>query len=325
MFRTTSAVNLNFPTTQDHYVFAILDNVNNPCNNSPQFENDPVFFGCVGDTLYQSFNAFDADSDSLVYSLTNCLSTSTTASVTYSAGFSGTSPFTGSTSIDAQTGLVTIAPTAAESGYLCIKVEEYRNGNKIGEVVQDILLTMQNCTNSLPKVNQINGGNIALNSQLSTLVGLPLSMDFYIYDADVQAGIQNLSASLTSTLVGATTSFNAATSIFNVTWTPTASAVGKHHINITFEDNNCPFLGQGQHIVEVVVSSSPSVTANDDYYTIYQGQTVTGNLLMNDVSNGTMTVNTTPTLAPSNGVLSLPPNGTFLYISNSNLLSNHLL
>lgn len=314
--RSNTATNLNFPTTQDHYVFATLDNTNNVCNNSPQFENEPILIGCVGDTLSQSFNASDADSDSLVYSLINCLSTSTTASVTYSAGFSGTAPFSGTTTIDAQTGLITILPTTAQSGYLCVKVEEYRNGNKIGEVVQDILMTMQNCTNSLPKVNQINGGNIALNSQFSAMTGVPLSIDFYIYDADVQAGMQNLSASLTSNLVGATTSFNAATSIFNLTWTPTAAAVGKKDINIAFEDDNCSFLGQGQHTVQVVVSSSPSVTAIDDYYTIFQGQTVSGNLLMNDVSNGNLVANSSLVVSPVNGVVSLSPNGTFIYLSN---------
>lgn len=309
--RNASATNLNFPTTHGHYVYTLLDNVNQPCNSSPQIAAAPDMFACAGDTLYTSANAFDPDGDSLVYSLTACLDNSTTAAVTYSTGFSGTAPFTGSTSIDAQTGLITLAPTVAQSGYICVMIEEYRNGTKINETVRDYIIHVQNCTNTIPKTHQINGGNIAMNSQFTATAGTALSLDFYVYDAEVQAGTQTLSATLQNNLSNTTTNLNGST--FNVTWTPTMNDVGTHFLEVHFEDNNCPFIGQSNYVVEVEVLGSPFVNAVDDAFFGMENTPVSGNVLNNDLSSSTLTANTTLISTPSNGVANLASDGVLTY------------
>jgi hypothetical protein len=315
--RGTTPTNLANPNSQNHYVYTKLNNVNQPCNNSAQFQAPPIFTACIGDTLYQSANAFDADGDSLVYSLTNCSNVSSTNSVTYAAGFSGINPFTGSTSIDAQTGLITLVPTVVQSGFLCIKVEEFRNGAKINETVRDYLIKIQSCSNSLPKVHKINGGNIALNSNLTGNVGSPLSIDFYIYDAEAQAGTQTLSANLLANFPTATTSFNAVTSTFTVTWTPTAADVGKHKMNIAIADNNCPYLGKSQFAVNIEVFALPFVTAFDDAFFGIENTPVTGNILANDLSSsGNLIINTTPVTNPTNGVSVIDALGNLTYTPN---------
>lgn len=319
--RGTAPTNLVNPNTFDHYVFTRLDNVNQPCNNGVQFQTPPVFNACIGDTLYQSANAFDADGDSLVYSLTSCLDHSTTTQVTYAAGFSATNPFSGSTSIDAETGMITIVPTGTEYGYMCILVEEFRNGAKINETMRDCLIKTQSCTNSLPKVQQINGGNIAANSQFTASVGVPLSIDFYIYDAEVQAGTQTLTAALQSNFPNATTSFNAATSTFTVVWTPTSTDIGKRGLTINIQDNNCPYLGKSQFTVDIEVVAVPFVTAVDDAFFGYENMPITGNILTNDLSssgNSNLIVTTTPVLNPSIGTMAIDSTGAFVYVANFN-------
>ncbi len=314
--RNSSATNLNFPTTQGHYVTTFLNNVNQPCNNSPNFVTDPIFMGCAGDTMYQSMNAVDFDGDSLVYSLTNCLTNSATASTTYAPGFSATAPFSGSTSINSQTGLLTINTTIAQSGYICVKVEEFRNGVKIGEVMRDILIKMQNCTNTIPKVHQINGVNIALNSVQNTNVGNPLILNFKIYDVEAQAASQTLSAVLLGNFPTATTSFNATTATFTVIWTPTAADVGTNYLSIAIQDNNCPYLGQSQFTVKVNVSATPFVTAVDDAFWGYTSVPIIGNLLANDLSsNGNLTVLITPIVNVASGSLTITSDGNFHYMN----------
>lgn len=312
--RNASATNLNFPTTFGHYVYTLLDNINQPCNNSPQIAAAPDMIACVSDTLYSSANAFDPDGDSLVYSLTNCLDNSTTAAVTYNTGFSGTAPFTGSTSIDPQTGLITLVPTVTHSGYICVMIEEYRNGTKINETVKDYIIHVQNCTNTIPKVHQINGGNIAVNSQFTAMAGTPLNLDFYVYDAEVQVGTQTLSATLQNNLSNINTTLNGST--FNVTWTPTMNDIGTHFLEVHFEDDNCPFIGQSNYVVKVEVLGLPFVNAIDDAFFGMENTPLSGNVALNDLSSSNISINSTPISNPSNGVIVLNTDGSFTYTPN---------
>lgn len=63
-------------------------------------------------------------------------------SVNYLPGFSATSPLmtsaAGPVTIDENTGAITFTPNIMQVGIVCVRVEEFRNGVKIGEVVRDI-------------------------------------------------------------------------------------------------------------------------------------------------------------------------------------------
>lgn len=314
--RNALPTNLQTPNAQSHFVSAKLNNSAAACNNSPVFQSEATLYSCMGDTTYHSFNAYDSDGDSLVYSLAPC-QTSATNNSTYAPGYSATAPFSGATSIDAQTGLLTVFATTAQTAAICIRVEEYRNGTKIGQVTRDIQVTMLACTNALPKVHKINNGNIATNSQHTINVGTPITLNFYIYDAEVFAGTQTLSAATVSNFPTATTNFNAANSTFTFSWTPTAADVGKHFLNIEFEDNNCPYIGENQYTVTINVLSGPYVTAVDDAFSGTEDTPISGNVLANDLSNGTLTVNTTPVSMPSNGTVTIDALGNFTYTPNA--------
>jgi hypothetical protein len=314
--RNSLPTNLQNPNTQSHFVSAKLNNSAAACNNSPVFQSEATLYSCMGDTTYHSFNAYDSDGDSLVYSLAPC-QTSATNNSNYAIGYTATTPFSGSTTINPATGLLTVFATTAQTSAICVRVEEYRNGAKIGQVTRDIQVTMLACTNALPKVHKINNGNIANNSQQTINVGTPITLNFYIYDAEVLAGTQTLSAASVSNFPTATTNFNATTSTFTFTWTPTAADVGKHFLNIEFNDNNCPYIGENQYTVSINVLSGPFVTAVDDAFSGTENMPISGNVLTNDLSSGTLTVNTTPVTNPANGTVTIDALGNFTYTAST--------
>jgi hypothetical protein len=97
---------------------------------------------------------FDADGDSLVYSLIGARSAAGSP-VNYAGTFSGTQPLSSSTSITihASTGLISCTPSLFnEVAVLCMRVDEYRNGVKIGEVNRDIQIRTIDCSTIAPPV-----------------------------------------------------------------------------------------------------------------------------------------------------------------------------
>ena len=76
-------------------------------------------------------------------------------------------------------------------------------------------------------------------------------------------------------------------------------------------------------VIQVLDLPSPTVNnapiAQNDNGTTQVGVPLTGNVLTNDFDpNGnTLTVNTTPTTAPTNGTVVLNANGTFTYTPNN--------
>ncbi|MGQ9863302.1 MAG: PKD domain-containing protein [Bacteroidia bacterium] len=157
----TSAINtISNPGGTGTAFYAILDNTVSPCNNSPVFGNMPQFFSCVNKTTIYNPDLSDPDGDSLVVSLTPCyIDDPPTApfnpgftSVSYIAPYSYTSPFFSPIGINLnpQTAVLTYRPNAVIQTVLCYKVEEYRNGVKIGEYNRDLYMVMRPCTDSPP-------------------------------------------------------------------------------------------------------------------------------------------------------------------------------
>ena len=63
------------PLSENIFIFSTLNNTLTPCNNSPVFSNKPVPFVCMGQPFSFNHGAYDADGDSLVYSVLTPLST----------------------------------------------------------------------------------------------------------------------------------------------------------------------------------------------------------------------------------------------------------
>ena len=129
-------------------------------NSSPDFGSYPTDgYLCVGYEKELEFNISDADGDSLVFSLVDPLDANANGSlpgpyipVTWAAGYSladicgGIPPMW----IDGQTGIITANPNGLGIFVFSVRVEEYRNGVKIGETRRDMQYAALNCTVDLP-------------------------------------------------------------------------------------------------------------------------------------------------------------------------------
>lgn len=163
--RNNSSINLG--GTDLGFVFTL--DVPDPAlqNSSPLFNPFPseAYF-CVNGSTYIDFGATDADGDSLVYSLAQPLNGSSSAfapnpavatakpfaQVPWANGYNTDDQIGGEVpmSIDSETGLITAQPTQLGIFTVAVKVEEYRNGEKIGEIRRELQLASSVCAIDLP-------------------------------------------------------------------------------------------------------------------------------------------------------------------------------
>ena len=256
--RNSAITNLSSPSSNDFLIRTTLNNTLTPCNSSPQFASDPTPFSCVNQTVVYQQLATDPNGDSLVYSLTNCLQSSG-ASVTYGGGFSGTNPLTVPITLNPATGEMTFTPNTPQVAVICVRVEEYRNGVKIGEIIRDMQFVVQNCSNQIPTVTGINGSS----SVFDTLTCGGSSICFDIDASDINAG-NNLTMTFIGNIPGST--FTQTGSGQNIVgtfcWNPTPADVGTHVFSIVVEDDACPIPGQTSRAFTIVVQPNPNPPVN---------------------------------------------------------------
>ena len=190
--RNAIIINIIDPAnTGESYVATIPDSSLATCNSSPYFNNFPPPLICVDEPLAFDHSATDPDGDSLVYQL--CApyiggdgssgnfypipaNPPPYSSVQYFNPYSATNPMGGNPSmaINSLTGLLTITPNTLGNYVVGICVEEYRNGNFLGDHKRDFQFNVVQCgmvvTASMPDpvddcsgftisfVNNSNGG-----------------------------------------------------------------------------------------------------------------------------------------------------------------------
>ena len=146
-------------------------------NSSPVFGNTPVNILCQGSFFTQNFKISDPDGDSLVMSLVSPKKGSTNPSnpnakgsndfpilrsapydeVEWKDNFGLETTMLGDPelSIDPATGVVSVTPMALGDFVFAIRVEEYRKGNKIGEVTRELQYNVTKCSgNTAPVLGQ---------------------------------------------------------------------------------------------------------------------------------------------------------------------------
>src|SRR5437868_12580155 len=126
--RNAAITTIVTPGSSTFYIYATLNNLITPCNNYSTFSNKPVPFVCMGQQFCFNHGAYDADGDSLVYSLINPWD-SPGLQVTYQFPFSATYPLSSSPAVtfNPTTGDICMTPTAMEVTVMAVLVEEYRN------------------------------------------------------------------------------------------------------------------------------------------------------------------------------------------------------
>jgi len=186
--RNQLATNLATPTSDGITIFAIIPNPGLGQNSTPDFGNYPndAYF-CVNNIKQFTFPVTDPDGDQLVYSLVAPLdqaigfgtcTNSAPGSGTYpfypdcifSTGFSSSNIIGGppnypAMSIDANTGEITAAPTQQGFYAFAVRVEEYRNGVKIGEVRRELQYAALPCQISIPPTLTLNDSSAVSSSQ----------------------------------------------------------------------------------------------------------------------------------------------------------------
>ena len=303
--RSGAIGNVSNANTTSLFTLATLNSTLSSCNNAPNFiDTKPHFTSCITDTTYLNFGAFDFDGDSLTYALVAAQTTS--GAVSYNPPFNAQNPFSGSTHLDSETGLITLIPNIVQTGLIVVRIDEFRNGVKIGEIFREVTINIYNCnSNSAPKITALNGASLSGNiATFSTSPGAAFSVNATTYDVEVAAGTQTLTASWNNLPNGAVGTTGASPTL---SWTPTTSDIGTHYVYLTLSDDACPLMRQSAYAFKINVGG-PAVNnapiAIDDYYTMNANSSISLDLLSNDSDpdGNNITLNTTLVSQPTHGV-----------------------
>ncbi|MDW8057312.1 MAG: hypothetical protein RMJ57_03455, partial [Bacteroidia bacterium] len=296
------------PAHDDFTIYTNLNTALAPCNNSPVFNNPPTAVVCLNQRTCINPGVTDPDGDSLVFSLTYCRGVDPVSSVNYSGGYSGTNPLPtqGGTIVDSRTGTICLTPNQLAVGVVCIRVEEFRNGVKIGEYLRDIQVRVISCSNQLPVASGINGvpydPNDA-NTYTLEVCATGANYCFNINFSDPNPG-QNLTVSWNNGISGASfvvNNNNTSTPTATFCWTPTVADIGQHTFVVTVQDDACPIRGINSYgyVVNVIGGLSHPVDAGPDA-TICQGQSVVLNGSVAGPAADIQSIQWTPSFGLSN-------------------------
>ena len=160
-------------------------------NSTPVFGSYPNAYLCQNQLNTQNFSAVDIDGDSLVYSLITPLNGNANTSnntpppspgpysnINWQSPYNASDMIGGSPviSINAQTGILTANPSTLGVYVFAVRVEEYKNGIKIGEIRREIQYqVLVGNMNSPPSFSQpvtnvytlIAGDSICINVEAS--------------------------------------------------------------------------------------------------------------------------------------------------------------
>ena len=144
--RNTAILNLLDPHLEEMVLTASLDNLNQPGNSSPIFQELTGPFVCANTPVCIANTGYDPDGDSLVYSMTAPLG-AIGAPLAYLPGYSSIDPFPSTTghALDPSTGNHCATPSTIGAYVVAYEVEEWRNGAIVGRSRRDLQIWVVNC------------------------------------------------------------------------------------------------------------------------------------------------------------------------------------
>ncbi|HRQ84423.1 MAG TPA: hypothetical protein PLV70_04855, partial [Flavobacteriales bacterium] len=243
------ALTLNLVGAPGTYLEAILRNDLAPCTNSPQFSQNSAPYICVGEEFNFNFGVTAASGQSLVYTLIGARGFGTSsAPITYAAGFSGTMPVPG-TVLDPYSGQLSFTPTNTGKYGFVILVEQYdANGVLIGSVMRDIMLIAMPCSGSPPNVQgpavlsgPTNGVLYIGINTIEVCDGFHFCFNLTFNDADA-GDVLNITSQAATLMPGSTVTTTGTNPMtVTVCWT---GDVGNSPVNLLMQVNDgaCPIM-----------------------------------------------------------------------------------
>ena len=256
--RNSSIVNLNAPGGAALYVEATLDNLNAQGNSSPFFTVKPIGYMCVNSPFIFNNGAVDPNNDSLSYELIMPLDgggscTTPSSPCTFATG--GTLPVFNLTnnpigcnntfSLSATTGALTLTPSLLGKQVLTIRVNEWKNGMKIGSIIRDMQWVIMPCSsnppNLVPDSTTLTGVQL-VNGQVQGCAGQPFNFCFNINSPTNPTAVLVATANNAAIATGSSLVFtgNGSANIQGCfTWNPTMADTGLTVLNVTVKDSTC--------------------------------------------------------------------------------------
>ena len=249
---------LIFPTNEYIFLSTKHESASTLINSSPVFNNNPAPIVSVNKPVVYNHGVSDADGDSLYFSLSDCYE-GYNDPVEYFPGFSGVNPLTTSEGvyIDHRTGAISFTPTIQQIGIMCVRVEEFRSGVKIGEVIRDIQFNVIAEVNNPPLASGINGtsSNDSSNFVIDVYENQQICFDLMFSDSD------NNNLTITWNQEIPTASFqvinnNTTSPEATFCWTPQSSDLGLNYFSVNVVDDACPIVGTSTYTYIVNVKSN---------------------------------------------------------------------
>jgi hypothetical protein len=179
--RNAAIINMIQPSNESHYFYTnfLVDSL----NSSPVFLNPPIVLGQDSVPFYYNPLPFDADGDSIAWSLDIPLSMNGAQVLGYSLPPSDSLfPF----NMDPLTGEITFLPNTLGNFQVSLRVKEYRGGVQIGEITRDMQIIVVPSANRPANVS-VNSNTFPYNSKNYTVApGAPFNMTVSVVDVDGQ-------------------------------------------------------------------------------------------------------------------------------------------
>ncbi|MEZ4936003.1 MAG: PKD domain-containing protein [Crocinitomicaceae bacterium] len=278
---------INSPDLQDLCVEAYLNNLDAPCNSSPDFTNAPVSFLCANTPYCMNPGALDPDGDSLVYTMITPLNNASGGTVTYIAPYGPNNPLPttagGPFTLNTQTGDICFTASGPIVSVMAVRVDQYNSsGVWVGSVIRDIQVNVSNCTNENPELLGFDGSPIApdgSNVSLEICPGTSVSQVINATDPNDPGNV--LTITWNSSIPGASFVDNGdGTASFN--WTPGPGDIGTTQcFTVMVQDDQCPYVGSTTNSYCITINGGTVLGTSDTIQ-------VCGNLQANlSVNNGT--------------------------------------
>ena len=262
----------NFPAS-NFVINAELNNTDAPCNNSPEFNAQPIPYVCANQQVVYNFGVTEVDGDSLVFSLGQpytSFSSGVFGAGTFSGSYSYTNPFNVPVSLNSVTGELTFTPTTNGLWLIKVCVDEYRNGVHIGQVCRDIQFVVSSCANNQPYminpgITNFQGTGIQVDSNsIEVCYGDSISFDIYFSDslytqsspAQTYGDSVTLSSNIVNQLPGAIVTYiNGDTAMAHVEWVVPSSGVNSFYVFVmNAVDDACNIPGMTSNAFDITVT-----------------------------------------------------------------------